>query len=548
MILTESVNDAKQQILEIQRIYRSAPPQFVLKSLSGAIDQLEKAFPSLGHFIMEFIQNADDEGAERFRVKLSGSDVTISNDGEPFSADDVDSLCMVGQSSKRLGEYIGYLGVGFKSVFLISERPEINSGAYHFRFDKRYWLQYEPTGLLPWQVLPIWSDDQSSLEEGFTTEFVIPTMGVLDRIREEVFSPNLSERILLFLQNLRSLDIVDSDRNLTRKMIRSENLTADSPYEEYELTNQSTDGSTRTKWVVFRRKVDVPESVAKDAMTIHWKRSEVKKREVACAFKLDEKGNLVVEQRGTAHAGVFSFLPLKDVPSGLRFLVQGDFLTGAGRSEIQRDALWNEWVCRELFNLIRDVCIPAFLENQTWKYQFTKLFWSVGGHELFEKFVAAPMRNLLLNSPLYISEGGAPASVQTSLVITPEYRDMFTADDVSALFPTRRILDRLTECPDELKYNFLRIENLHTAVSYLESVALKRAASRDLGWFDSVYSKFESFPEEYVKQATTGRRIALTDDFEVVAPGSVYGFDESVEVPNELKGQIKVWNKSVRSK
>jgi len=74
-------------------------------------------------------------------------------------------------------------------------------------------------------------------------------------------------------------------------------------------------------WLIFRSVCEVPERVKGDYVTKEWDREKVKHREVLAAFKLDEGNNLIKEEKGTAHIGVFSFLPLKELKSGLNFLI-----------------------------------------------------------------------------------------------------------------------------------------------------------------------------------------------------------------------------------
>jgi hypothetical protein len=123
--------------------------EFVLDSLTGAIDRLQKAFPRYGSFIMEFIQNADDAGSTSMQIEILPEKIRISNNGDPFTDDNVKSICKVGRSSKTPKDYIGYLGVGFKSVFLISDSPAIYSGKYRFKFSKTAWS--DPSHI-PWQI------------------------------------------------------------------------------------------------------------------------------------------------------------------------------------------------------------------------------------------------------------------------------------------------------------------------------------------------------------------------------------------------------------
>lgn len=90
----------KGYIEEIQKKYENSK-DIVLDSLAGAIDRLQKAFPSRGHFIMEFIQNADDENSKSIKIEIDEDIIKFFNDGECFSQEDVESICKVGRSSKK---------------------------------------------------------------------------------------------------------------------------------------------------------------------------------------------------------------------------------------------------------------------------------------------------------------------------------------------------------------------------------------------------------------------------------------------------------------
>ena len=179
--------NAKDHIEDIKNRYLNSDKEFVLPSLNRSIDRIEKAFPRYGSFLMEFIQNADDVGSSSLLIEIEDKLVNILNDGRVFSRDDVNSICRVGMSSKTPKDYIGYLGVGFKSVFLISDSPEIYSGEYRFKFDKNYWLSqgFKPEEV-PWQVIPLWIEMSIPLPSPYKTLFRIPV------IDERMFLPQKS--------------------------------------------------------------------------------------------------------------------------------------------------------------------------------------------------------------------------------------------------------------------------------------------------------------------------------------------------------------------
>ena len=83
-----------------------------------------------------------------------------------------------------------------------------------------------------------------------------------------------------------------------------------------------------------------------------------------CNFSLNN--HISIEKQGTAHIGVFSFMPLKEIPSGLNYLIQGDYITTAGRADLARENKWNEWISTEIFNLIIvNDKFTKYLDNET---------------------------------------------------------------------------------------------------------------------------------------------------------------------------------------
>ena len=77
-------------------------------------------------FVAEFLQNADDARSSICRFSFRGGKIVVENDGQPFSSEDIFSIASFLKSSKAAKErdyQIGRFGVGFKSVFAVSDKP-----------------------------------------------------------------------------------------------------------------------------------------------------------------------------------------------------------------------------------------------------------------------------------------------------------------------------------------------------------------------------------------------------------------------------------------
>jgi len=86
-----------------------------------------------GRFIVELLQNASDQACE---AGLAESTVTIirtpevvavANEGAPFTEDGPRSITSLALSTKNPQDAIGNKVIGFKSVFQVSENPEVYS-------------------------------------------------------------------------------------------------------------------------------------------------------------------------------------------------------------------------------------------------------------------------------------------------------------------------------------------------------------------------------------------------------------------------------------
>ena len=98
------------------------------------------------HFIFELLQNAEDalarrigwQGSRAVSFDLKETSLRVSHYGAPFDEADVQGICGIAKSTKNINE-IGRFGIGFKSVYAFTERPEIYSGSEAFAIEKFVW-------------------------------------------------------------------------------------------------------------------------------------------------------------------------------------------------------------------------------------------------------------------------------------------------------------------------------------------------------------------------------------------------------------------------
>ncbi|KAK3187921.1 hypothetical protein Dsin_027482 [Dipteronia sinensis] len=307
------------------------------------------------------VQNADDnmypENAEpTLTFILQESGITVLNNELGFSARNIRALCDVGNSTKKGSGagYIGQKGIGFKSVFRVTDAPEIHSNGFHVKFD----ISEGQIGfVLPTVVSPcniamlsrLASKDPILLDNScWNTCIRLPfrselSEGIIINNIIAMFS-DLHPSLLLFLHRLQCI--------VFRNMLNDSLIVMRKEMVGNGIVKVSC-GEEKMTWFVASKKLQA------DVM-----RSDVQTTEIAIAFTLQEtNGNYrpLLDQQP-----VFAFLPLRTY--GLKFILQGDFVLPSSREEVDGNSPWNQWLLSEFPGLFvsaeKSFCdLPCFREN-----------------------------------------------------------------------------------------------------------------------------------------------------------------------------------------
>jgi len=272
---------------------------------------LAGSYDDPSHFIYEILQNAEDEGAKKVRFKLFENKLDVYHNGKDFDLNDIDGVTGIGISKKKEDlTSIGKFGVGFKSVFAITETPYIFSGEYKIK-------------IKDFVVPSVVSDNEQ-------------TSGTLIRFpfnhklhsREECFLlitkklENIGLRTLLFLKNIEEIKWKSSESfqifpNARKVFLKSSNFT-----EEY---------------IVIEKPIKI----------------EGKNLKVEVAYKLDKdkSGKEIIIPEPNSEVVVF--FPTGE-PTFLNFIIQGPFKTTPNRGSIPLEDEQNKKVLEKIGNLVAD--------------------------------------------------------------------------------------------------------------------------------------------------------------------------------------------------
>lgn len=279
------------------------------------LDIFEDFYPDQAHFVFELLQNAEDAQATEVTFTLRQDGCLFEHDGKRlFSEWDVKSITGIHDSTKKdkSADQIGKFGVGFKSVFVYTNSPEITSGDFSFCITRLVMPE------------PISRPDIDRLATRFWLPFNNPK-----KPSEEAFAEvalglrDLAETTLLFLSNINAINwnIEGGEHGAILRVEHSD--------EHVEVLKES--GGAKTVSSHFLRFAAPVEGLKRQSLAVAFaleplsdSRSYVDDKPIAAQFK-------IVRVSGQ----VAVFFPAAKETSGLRFHIHAPFVPELSRASIK---------------------------------------------------------------------------------------------------------------------------------------------------------------------------------------------------------------------
>lgn len=369
------------------------------------------------HFIFELLQNAEDalgrrgewSGSRTVAFALTSTCLTLSHFGKPFDEADVRSVCDIAESTKNESS-IGRFGLGFKSVYTVTDLPEIHSGDEDFAIENY---------VFPKQV-------KRSARAANETQILLPLKPEDASVAQDITAGfrRLGPGALLFLRHIHELNwCVEGGASGFYLRNRPEPLGPN--VQRVTVIGKEDDRpEVDQNWLVFHRDVFSAAGQKVGRVEIAFSLVAVKDAPSQWAVQPLAKSPLVV------------FFPTV-VESHLGFLVQGPYRTTPSRDNIPPGEPWNQHLVKETSSLVveamrwmRDKAmldvsalrsLPLDREKFPEDSRFAPIFDAV--RRAFQE------EELLLTF-----DGGYVAARQSKLARTQELRELFRPEQVAALY------------------------------------------------------------------------------------------------------------------
>lgn len=282
---------------------------------------LADLYGSSTHFITELLQNAEDEGAKNVSFTLTDTELTFEHDAKKiFDFNDIRAISNFGDNheKKEKPNAIGRFGIGFKSVYSITDNPRIVSADFDITI-RDYNIPERTNGHMPdffkgtKIILPFKMERKKEIKELLTKEL-----------------KDLNLQYLLFLTNITSIKWeIENGSGLYERISNKK--------DKRFITLKSS--SKEVKYLLLEKPVLI----------------DKKNLLIKIAFELsNDKKKITPSEKSP----LFVFFPTK-LETTLKFLVHAPFYTTPARENIQ-----------EGDNLIN---IEADHRNEELKFELGKL-------------------------------------------------------------------------------------------------------------------------------------------------------------------------------
>jgi len=283
------------------------------------------------HFILELLQNAEDalarrsgwEGSRAVSFDLRDGGLRASHCGSPFDDADVRGICGIAEGTKGLTA-IGRFGIGFKSVYAVTDRPEIHSGDEDFAIENYVW---------PVSVPPIERDPQE-------TVFILPFRPHDSELSEEVTEglASVGARSLLFLRHIEEIAWHAAGHRSGLYLRSAPDELGENVRRVTLLGEETGKPDVEETWILFSREVHTLEGTSAGHA------------EIAFLVARGDKDH-AESVRQITRSPLVAFFPTV-LETHLGFLVQGPYRTTPSRDNVPRTDPWNQNLVRETASLL----------------------------------------------------------------------------------------------------------------------------------------------------------------------------------------------------
>ncbi len=427
-------------------------------------------YSDASHFVYEILQNAEDAKAKEIKFDLHNDKLIITHNGIPFNNADIEAITGISniQNDKKKDlEKIGKFGIGFKSVYAVTQSPKIQSGMYDFEI-----INF---------VLPSKFSDNQNFEETkitlpFNNKKITPTE--THKLIKAKFE-NFEIYNLLFLINLQLITLQwEGEKREYKK--QQKNIKGSS----IAYNTSVSVGGEKHDYYIFKK--DVQNELFSGLKN---------KPKIAIAFKKEINNNEEVIVKANS-SNLFAFFET-GYETFLNFLLQAPFSTTPARDNIDFNLGINQYLVDELCELMVNV-LEYFRDSKKMTINFLNQLptnRNIDPAKIVYQKIFTAVKDELNSGKKYLPsmfKNQYQAASDLAIVRGKELTSVITkVDDMQMLFgkkywmDTKITVDRTPELLDYLKEE-LNIKE-YAPEDFAKKISEQFLNSKDDNWIRKFY-------------------------------------------------------------
>ncbi len=212
----EEICSIKELVDKQKQLYENT------KEIRSMFEASSKMYNDKCAFVLELIQNADDANASEITFNVGRDKVEIKHNGDYFTLNDIERISKADQETNvKNNDYskIGQFGIGFKSVYNVTDTPNIKSGKYEFEIQDYVKLKF---------ISPNITSASSNLDSILYDSTIITLPFLNKDIYQEICNKlyQLDENHIIFLNKIEKIIIKTEEEKyiIEKKSISDINL------------------------------------------------------------------------------------------------------------------------------------------------------------------------------------------------------------------------------------------------------------------------------------------------------------------------------------
>ncbi|MDQ8013384.1 MAG: DUF3883 domain-containing protein [Flavobacterium nitrogenifigens] len=513
-----------------------------LSAIAEAERYLQQAYQ--GRYFFELIQNVRDANKEinldgEIFIDLTDKTLVVSNTGAEFNVRGIEGITTIGKSIKRSQDYIGFKGIGFKSIQEVTDEPRIITRYGSVYFDRKSTLKKYKDNELDEEQIPLFyfphfnprTLSDSELQKNIVTKIELPVKGsVTEEKIVEAFS-EIQARQLLLLGNIKNLYFTTANNNNT-----SFSINKNSAKKIIEVTKNDNE-LAKFKYFTPKNKFEIPQEIING---LEGKEKEIFSNsssvDINLILELTEHGQI----QPIIDAKLYLFYPLQ-FNSGFRFIIHSYFIVNPERTALRESPL-NDFLLSSIGEFMSEEMLRHLKETKanTNKIYCFKRNKDAKINILYDSVVTG------LAKQRFVYDNRTQRYFLPSEVIITENFD-------KGLFPDGKLDDKkLIYTDDKEVIDWLQNEFNIPYLEYediadkIENECRKQLKAKNVNFFQNLYN----YASQHDRLNLTGKKVLLTDQWKLVSnEEDVFyggGRKNPINLPKSIKKQIHFIHKEIK--